>query len=621
MLRLVVVAVFAFAVGYAGCDSAGRPADEKRAEPSSRTEPTVRDAGFSFDDTVNDEQLGLLLSEAHEVVAPAWSNALHERACAANVAEIPAREAGRFVDVTTHAGVSGPDADPCSDSPTQCVVRSMTGGAAAGDFDGDGYVDLYVPRIQARDSLYLNCRNGTFADVTDPTGINKADALSNGAVWADIDADGDLDLFVTVAGASATRHYLYLQEGGTFREDGVNRGVAMWNAGPLYGTGAAFGDYDGDGYLDLYVGEWRHASLVPEGEPQQNHARLFRNLGASRPGFFEDVTEQAGVAVGGETSNGVVRQQGVFVFTPMFADLDDDGALDLALASDFGSSRLFWNNRDGRFVDGTAEAMVGTDQAGMGSSIADYDGDGRLDWFVTSIFESKRRYDGNRLYRNTGKRRFADATDVVGVRDVGWGWGDAIIDYDNDADQDLFAVAGFTDREALLKEYEGRLSIWQNPGSNDDEYVEVARKIAPAPNGQGRALAVLDFDKDGDQDVFIVYHGGRDALLRNDVASPSQHFLRVQLRGLVNRHGIGGRVTVISNGVLQVRELHSGSGYLGQSETVAHFGLGARSDSVDLQVRMPDGVTQTFRDVAVDREVLIVAQDESESSPTQTKDL
>jgi enediyne biosynthesis protein E4 len=346
--------------------------------------------------------------------------------------------------------------------------------------------------------------------------------------------------------------------------------------------------------------------LVPEGEPTRNHARLFRNLGAARPGFFEDVTERAGVVVGGEADNGVGRNTGVFVFTPVFADLDDDGALDLSLTSDFGSSRLFWNNRDGTFVDGTADAKVGTEQAGMGASIADYDADGRLDLFVTSIYDVRRRYDGNRLYRNAGNRKFVDATDVAGVRDIGWGWGDAILDYDNDADLDLFAVAGFTDTDVFLKEYEGRLSLWQQPEKRGGAYANMASSIAPAPNGQGRGVAVLDFDNDGDLDVFVVYHRAHDALLRNDVASAEQHFLRVELRGKTNRFGIGGRVTLVSNGTQQVRELHGGSGYLSQSESVAHFGLGAQAGAVDLRVRTPEGLTQTFRDVAVDRSVLLV---------------
>jgi hypothetical protein len=600
MKRVVVAAAVAVAVAL-GC-AACRDADGKGCHDGAASDAVCPGAGSAAAADGSGETLRL--QDASESTAPAWSSSLHASACSAEADPAPALERGRFVDVSAHAGVRGPDADPCSDALADCLATSMTGGVAAADFDADGFPDLYVTRLRARDSLYLNCRNGRFADVTEALGLNKADEASNGAAWADVDGDGDLDLFVTTFGKAAKRHYLYLQEDGTFREDGLNRGVAMWNEGPLYGTSAAFGDYDDDGYLDLYVGEWRRDDAVPEGEPTRNHARLFRNRGASTPGFFEDTTERAGVTMGGTSDNGVIKLAGAFVFTPVFADLDDDGALDLALASDFGSSRLFWNNRDGTFEDGTAEANVGSDQAGMGASIADYDGDGRLDWFVTSIFEPRRRYNGNRLYRNRGKRRFVDTTDVMGVRDIGWGWGDAMLDYDNDADLDLLAVAGFTDTDIFLKEYVGKFSLWRHGKTEACE--EMAARIAPAPNGQGRGVAVLDFDKDGDEDVFVVYREVYDALLRNDVVTQDQHFLRVELRGKSNRFGIGGRVTLTAASGSQLRELHAGSGYLSQSENVAHFGLGAAGAAVDLKVRMPGGATRTFRDVAVDRSVLIV---------------
>jgi RNase P/RNase MRP subunit p29 len=548
----------------------------------------------------------LRLVDARDQAVPDWSDVLHERVCPSDVPDVPALERGRFVDVAAHAGVQGPDTDPCNDDVFECMATSMTGGAAAGDFDADGFADLYVTRVRARDSLYLNCRNGTFADVTETLGLSKADEPSNGATWADVDGDGDLDLFVTTFGKQAKRHYLYLQEAGNFREDGFNRGIAMANEGPLYGTSATFGDYDNDGYLDLYVGEWRRDDAVPEAERTRNHARLFRNLGADRPGFFEDVTEPAGVRVGGEAANGVIKLDGVFVFTPVFADLDDDGALDLALTSDFGSSRLFWNRGDGTFMDGTSEAKVGTEQAGMGASIADYDGDGRLDWFVTSIYEPRRRYNGNRLFRNSGKRRFVDTTDAVGVRDIGWGWGNSMLDFDNDGDLDLLAVAGFTDTDIFLKEYDGRLALWQQSSSAGDACEDVAARVAPAPNGQGRGVATLDYDNDGDQDLFVVYRGQHDALLRNDVAGAAQHHLRVALRGKINRFGIGGRVIVETSRGLLMRELQAGASYLSHSESVAHFGLGAANDRVDVSVRLPGGATQTFRDIEVDRNVLVV---------------
>jgi enediyne biosynthesis protein E4 len=602
-----------FSAGGVSCDSAPSSPEQPRCRdcgpsptpPYEPSEPIWPDAGQPL--TAADiPELDALLDP------PDWSKALHASACAARSGELPERDSGRFVDVAAAAGVAGPAGDPCAESWDECHASSMTGGAAVGDFDADGYPDLYVTRIRAADSLYLNCRDGHFADVTAATGINKADAASNGAAWADIDSDGDLDLLVTTYGEYSTRHYLYLQENGSFREDGINRGVAMWNEGPLYGTSVAFGDYDADGYVDVYIAEWRHDFLVPEGEPAQNHARLFHNRGAARPGFFEDVTRDSGVYVGGSTNNGIATLEGVFVFTPIWSDLDGDGWLDLALASDYGASKLFWNLGDGRFADGTRAAGVGTDQAGMGAAIGDYDGDGLLDWFVSSIHEKPRGYDGNRLFRNRGDRTFVDATDHSGLRNSGWGWGTTFLDFDNDGDSDSFVTAGFTNEESIRHEYPGLLQLWENPGSAElargQQFrdVSVARMPPPPPNGQGRGVAVLDYDRDGDEDLFVVFQRAPDMLLRNDVPDGGHACLRVVVRGKTNRAGIGAQLRVSADGTPQLRELHSGSGYLSQSESVAHFGLAAGS-GIQLQVRWPgSNRLQSFSEVPVERTLVLV---------------
>ncbi|HKP63560.1 MAG TPA: CRTAC1 family protein [Polyangiales bacterium] len=596
--------------GGTGCDAApaaGEPRCRscKPSEPETppETEPIWPDAGQPLG-AADLPDLDALLDP------PAWSRALHESACAAVGGELPAREPGRFVDVAAAAGVAGPPADPCAESPEECHATSMTGGVAVGDFDADGYPDLYVTHIRATDSLFLNCRNGHFADVTAAMGIIKADAASNGAAWADVDSDGDLDLLVTTFGAHSTRHYLYLQENGAFREDGINRGVAMWNEGPLYGTSVAFGDYDADGYVDVYIGEWRQAIFVPEGAPTRNHARLFHNLGAARPGFFEDVTDQAGVAVGGETNNGIATLEGVFVFTPMWSDLDGDGLLDLALAADYGASKLFWNLGDGHFADGTHVATVGTDQAGMGAAVGDFDGDGLLDWFVSSIYERSRGYNGNRLWANRGDRTFMDATDRSGLRNSGWGWGTTNLDFDNDGDSDWLITSGFTNDEGIVHEYPGQLQLWENPGraemARGQRFRDVSAARIPPAAGQGRGVAVLDYDRDGDEDLFVVYQRAPDALLRNDVTDGTNKCLRVLVRSKTNGAGIGAQLRVAADGSPQLRELHAGSGYLSQSESVAHFGLG-EAGSLQLQVRWPgSNRLQTFSEVPAPRTLVLV---------------
>jgi len=552
----------------------------------------------------------LPLPEITEPAPPAWSQALHAAACSSDAPATPDREPGRFVDVAAAAGVRGPSSDPCAEDVFECHATAMTGAVAAGDFDHDGFPDLYVSRVRGIDSLYLNCGDGRFADVTAAMGITKADAASNGAGFADVDGDGDLDLFVLTFGVHSSRHYLYLQEDGEFREDGVNRGIAMLDEGPLYGTSLAFADYDNDGYVDVYFGEWRQDVLVPKGQPTRNHARLYRNRGARQPGFFDDVTDRAGVAVGGTTNNGIATLTGVFVFTPIFSDLDADGLLDLALASDYGASRLFWNQGGGRFEDGTQAARVGTDRTGMGAFVADYDGDGLLDWFVTAIYEKGRGYDGNRLYRNLGQRTFVDATDAAGVRDSGWAWGTSFVDYDNDGDGDAVVAAGFTNHEGFVREYPGLLALFRHPGreavAGGETSRDVSEQIIPAPRGQGRGVAVLDYDRDGDEDLFVVYFGGPDALLRNDVADEQSGWLRVRLQGRTNRDAIGARVWIRDARGDQLRELHAGSGYLSQHENVAHFGLG-QPRSVDLDVRWPgSGRLQRFTDVSSNRSVLLL---------------
>ncbi|HKU36829.1 MAG TPA: CRTAC1 family protein [Polyangiales bacterium] len=603
---LVAATLGVLLLSSSGCSDAAPPAALGNREDASVREPVEPiwpDAGPSL--------TAAELPELDAVLAPpAWSLALHASACSGGAASLPEREAGRFVDVAAAAGVTGPEGDPCAESPLECHASSMTGGVAVGDFDADGYPDLYVTRIRAADSLYLNCRDGRFADVTLAVGISKADAASNGAGWADIDSDGDLDLLVTTYGEHSTRHYLYLSENGTFREDGINRGIAMWNEGPLYGTSVAFGDYDADGYVDVYIAEWRQDSLVPEGEPTRNHARLFKNRGAARPGFFDDVTEAAGVEVGGVTNNGIATLEGVFVFTPIWSDLDGDGWLDLALTSDYGASRLFWNEGDGHFSDGTRAAGVGSDQAGMGSSIGDYDGDGLLDWFVSSIYERSRGYNGNRLWRNLGERKFEDATDAGGMRNSGWAWGTTFLDFDNDGDNDCVVTAGFTNDEGIRHEYQGQLQLWENPGAGElargKPYRDVSEARLPPANGQGRGLAVLDYDRDGDQDLFVVYQRGPDSLLRNDVADGTHACLRVVVRGKTNHAGIGAQLRVSADGVPQLRELQAGSAYLSQSESVLHFGLGT-GRSLELQVRWPGSQRlQSFSGVPADRTLVLV---------------
>ena len=301
----------------------------------------------------------------------------------------------------------------------------MSGAAAAGDIDNDGNVDLYVSRIDALDSLYRNKGDGTFEDIATASGINRG-SNSNGAAFGDIDNDGDLDLYVTAVSSTErgihTRFYLYVNDGrGNFSEEAISRGAAIAGADAHQGTSVAFGDYDSDGYLDIHVCEWRLDTL--NSNAALSNSRLLRNLGSANPGVFEDVTVEAGVAL--DAVQGTLRdpQNGTFSFSSNIVDMDGDSHPDLIIAADFGESRLFWNNGDGTFTDGTAAAGVGLDENGMGSAVGDINGDGLLDWFVTSISGGLLPpYTGNRMYLNNGDRTFTDYTEAAGVRDGFWGW-------------------------------------------------------------------------------------------------------------------------------------------------------------------------------------------------------
>ena len=468
----------------------------------------------------------------------------------------------------------------------------FSGGAAAGDYDNDGWVDLFVTRIDAPSILFRNTGDGRFENTTAASGLQDFNLRANGAGWADVDNDGDADLYVTTL--ADMRYYLFINDGmGHFTEEARARGAAIEGRDPHYGFSPAFGDYDRDGYLDLFVGEWRYEEYDPTGS--RSNARLLRNRGALAPGFFDDATDAAGVAIDGIPSMG--PRMGAFPFTPRFADLDDDGWPDLVITADFGTSRLFWNDGDGTFTDGTVAAQVGGDEDGMGSAIGDYDGDGRLDWFVTSIFDpdkfcSSPSFDcywgntGNRLYRNEGGRRFSDHTDVAGVRDGYWGWGAAFFDYDNDADLDIIMTNGvdfaFVPPDVIVLDRFRRdpMRLWRNHHGVMSE-VSAAAGIASTEPGKG--LLTFDYDRDGDVDVFVANNGGHPVLYRNEGTRGG--WLRVKVVGRdSNRDAIGARVVITPwlGGPSQLREIDAGSHYLGQSELTAHFGLGAGLDAVAL---------------------------------------
>ena len=503
-----------------------------------------------------------------------------------------------FTDVTAESGLSyiqhefraTPDCMFAGYPPgaTGCLVERATGGAAAADYDGDGWPDLFVTRLDGPGILFRNLGDGAFTDVTDAAGLGSVSYPTNGAWWGDIDNDGDQDLFVTTI--AAPRFLLFINDGnGSFREEGVERGAAVADDAPRAGMSVAMGDFDRDGWLDIHTTEWRLAQYVERDGPAHAHARLLRNLGAEKPGFFEDVTDAAGVSMADAESLTQSGFDGAFSFGTAFVDLDGDGWPDLAVAGDYGRSRLFWNNGDGTFSDGTVAAGVGTDENGMGSTFGDVDGDGDLDWFVTAIASSfpclggesyltgmcDWRPSGNRLFVYEGDRRFSDQTDAADVRDGYWGWGAAFFDADNDGDPDLIMTNGFVLTEHEVVFNDDPMRLWENDGTG-----RMAERSADAgilSTAAGKGLLTFDYDRDGDLDVFVVNNAGEPTLYRNDGGNAAA-WLRIRLIGSAsNRDAIGARVEVevdVGAGV-QLREAGVATHFLGQSEATLHFGIGS----------------------------------------------
>ena len=533
-----------------------------------------------------------------------------------------------LVDVAREAGLTVPSIYGGVERK-RFIIETNGAGVALVDVDGDGALDALVLsgtrlRDGARDNhvwprgdeptarLYRNRGRGTFADITRGSGLERV-AWSSSVCAGDYDNDGRIDLFVTAYGTSV----LYRGQGDGRFED-VTARAGLPTDGTRWGSGCTFLDYDRDGRLDLFVANYLKFDLATAAEPGQGVNCLWKGVPVNcgpkglptdtnllyhqQPdGRFADVSAPSGVAA-------VTNR---YPMTAVAADLDDDGWVDIYVASDSTAAILYRNNRDGTFTDvalesGTAFSENGRAQAGMGLAAGDFDADGRLDLFKTHFAD-----DIPALYRNLGKGFFEDVATAAGLavqnRYVEWGAG--MPDLDNDGWPDIVYVTGnvYPEVESRFPEYphKGPAVIFRNSGDGRG-FVDVTSVSGPGPlvPRSSRGAAFGDVDGDGDIDVLIMNMNEPPALLRNDYAG-THRWLGVRLEGTVsNRAALGATVRVTANGRTQARAVLSQSSYYSHDDLRLHFGLGEAS-AARVEVRWPNGGTSVLEEVPAGRVVTI----------------
>jgi len=483
---------------------------------------------------------------------------------------------GTFTDVTAKAGVAN---------------RRWGQGVCVGDFDNDGWPDLYVTNF-GRNRLYRNTDRGTFTDVAETAGV-AVRGWSTGCAFGDYDGDGRLDLFVAGYIALDLERLPPSPAGAASRREGdkpAASGEARGNMGAAYRAGAAYCEYRGQPVM-----------CGPRGlKGAPDH--LFHNNG---DGTFTDVSATAGVA----------DPSGFYGFGVAFFDFDDDGRPDLFVANDSNPNYLYRNRGDGTFQDvsyasGAALNELGLEQAHMGVAVGDYDHDGRDDLHITNFAD-----DSNLLFHNDGGGLFTDVSYPAGVGHPSipfLGWGTHFLDYDNDGWLDLFVANGhvypIVDGFDWNTSYRQRALLFRNVkgkfveiGGSGGEGLATARCL--------RGSAAGDFDNDGGVDLLVGSIDDAPALLRNEGGSRVGHWLRVRLVGdparRCPRDAIGSVVFCTANGFRQRGEVASGRSQLSQSDLRVHFGLGPATRIDRLEVRWANGPTVAYDVSAVDTELVI----------------
>ncbi len=523
----------------------------------------------------------------------------------------------RFTDIAAEAGLKTSIPYGGVDKKTY-ILETVGCGVAFFDYDNDGWLDILLlsgtrltdPPPEATNRLYRNNRNGTFTDVTEKAGLTRTGWASSVTI-GDYDNDGYEDLFITYWG----QNVLYRNNGnGTFTD--VTKQANLLQTGTSWGSGCTWVDYNRDGLLDLFVANYLELDLNRLAKPGEKSNCNWkgvpvncgpRGLPPSRHRLYRNNGD--GTFTDVSEASGIAKATGSYAMTAVAADYDNDGWPDIYVACDSTPSFLFRNNHDGTFREegierGAALSEDGIEQAGMGVGLGDINLDGHLDILKTHFAD-----DTHVLYRNDGKGSFDDITvrSGLGVDTRYIGWGAGIVDLDNDGLPDLFIATGsvYPEIEKTLPQYP-----YKTPRlvfrNLGPKFEELIEEAGPgvAAVHSSRGCAFGDFDNDGDVDVLIFNMNEPPSLLRNDV-SGSGKWLKVLLQGVkTNRSAIGSRVTAKYGGRVQTQEVTAQSSFYSVNDRRLHFGLGEAA-TADLVVRWTNGGVETFPNVKANQIVTI----------------
>ncbi len=527
-----------------------------------------------------------------------------------------------FTDVAESAGLVHPNVWGGVDRK-EYIIEAKGSGLGFIDFDADGWLDIYITngvRLNERYSesdapvshLYRNRRDGTFEDVGRQAGVART-GWQTGVCVADFDNDGWDDLMTTEWG----HNVLYRNLAGRRFED-VTRQAGLYEGRVRWGSGCTWLDFNRDGWVDLFVSNYVDLDLASTPRPGEDPAcvwkgipvmcgprglppgsnLLYRNRG---DGTFEDVSQAAGILAAGPA----------YSITSVSADFNDDGWPDLYVAVDSRPSLFFVNRGDGTFeetgmVAGCAYSESGTEQAGMGVGVGDFNGDLRLDIFKTNF-----QYDNCNLYQNLGDGTFRDVSVMAGLGGASQyvNWGAGFTDFDNDGWLDILYVTGHVYPGAQASELQipmatPRITLWnRRDGRFEDVSAHLGQGIAQRFASRGCAFG--DYDNDGDEDVVVLNMNDRPSLLRNDNRTGHHWTLLKLLGNRSNRSAVGARVTLTAGGRQQVKEVMSGGSVMSMNDLRVHFGLGTASRIDRVVVRWPSGLEQVLEGLDVDRVTVI----------------